>query len=184
MMEHLLAEMKAIHEKTDARSIELDAQHERMMACLGKMETTNLKVNPGEMMPIAEHWELPKDDAVVKSCGAMMKRHRGWNLAAGHSREPKEQTQENCGSQKKLDAAHRGKIRHAGVARHKGHIIGKNETTDKVARGTQKGRTLRKRQLMCQEGINGTKNRDFKEQLCLELRGDPVGSTGRLPGSR
>jgi hypothetical protein len=43
----------------------------------------------------------------------------------------------------------------------------KNETRDKAARGTRKGLMFRRRQLTCQEGINGTRNRDFKEQLHL-----------------
>jgi hypothetical protein len=38
---------------------------------------------------------------------------------------------------------------------------------NKFARGTQKGWTLRRRQLMCQEDTNGTRNRDFEEQLRL-----------------
>jgi hypothetical protein len=90
----------------DARSAELDAQHERMMACLrkteatdleinpvemmsrmmaclGKMEAMDLEVNPVEMISIAERQELPKEDAVMKSSGALMKRHRDWNLTAG-----------------------------------------------------------------------------------------------------
>jgi hypothetical protein len=43
----------------------------------------------------------------------------------------------------------------------------KNQNMNKFARGTHKGRTFRRRQLMLQEGTNGTRNRDFEEQLRL-----------------
>jgi hypothetical protein len=38
----------------------------------------------------AEHQEVPKEAVVVKSSGAMKKRHRGWHVAAGHCGKPKE----------------------------------------------------------------------------------------------
>jgi hypothetical protein len=41
----------------------------------------------------------------------------------------------------------------------------KNKTRNKIARGTQIGRMLGRRQMMHQEGTNGTRNRDFMEQL-------------------
>jgi hypothetical protein len=43
----------------------------------------------------------------------------------------------------------------------------KNETKNKFSRGTQKLRTLGRIQLMCQEGTNGTRNLDVKEQMRL-----------------
>jgi hypothetical protein len=43
----------------------------------------------------------------------------------------------------------------------------KNKTENKIARGTRRGRMLGRRQLMCQEGTNWTRNRDVKEQLRL-----------------
>jgi hypothetical protein len=39
----------------------MDAQHERMMACLGRMEATGLKTNPEEMQSEVEHREVPKE---------------------------------------------------------------------------------------------------------------------------
>lgn len=44
----------------------------------------------------------------------------------------------------------------------------KSQTRNKFAEGTQKGRTLRRRQLIRQEGINGNRNRDFEEQPRLK----------------
>jgi hypothetical protein len=43
----------------------------------------------------------------------------------------------------------------------------KNQTRNKFARGTQKRRTFGRRQLVHQEGISGTRNRDFEERLRL-----------------
>jgi hypothetical protein len=43
----------------------------------------------------------------------------------------------------------------------------KNQTRNKFARGTRKGRTFRRRQLMRREGTSGTRNQDFEEQLLL-----------------
>jgi hypothetical protein len=43
----------------------------------------------------------------------------------------------------------------------------KNQTRNKIARGTLEGRTFGRRRLMCQEGTNGNRNRDFEEQLRL-----------------
>jgi hypothetical protein len=90
-------------------------------------------------------------------------------------------THGNCGPRKELAAAGRKITRCAKVARHKGHGLQehshdglsveqglrKNETRNKFARGTRKGRTLGRRQLMRQEGTNGTRNRDIEEQLRL-----------------
>jgi hypothetical protein len=43
----------------------------------------------------------------------------------------------------------------------------KNHTRNKFVTGTRKRWKLGRRQLMHQEGTNGTRNRDFEEQLCL-----------------
>jgi hypothetical protein len=150
----------------------LKANEERMMAIL--------KVGLEEMKSVAEHQEVPKEEAPDKSSGTMKKRHRGRNLAAGRRGEPKERTRENLGSRKELAAARRRTTRHAGVGvtRCKGHFFRKNEARDKV---TRKGRTLGRRQLTRQEGMNGTRNRDFKKQRCLRrsesLSGRMIGKT-------
>jgi hypothetical protein len=85
-------------------------------------------------------------------------------------------TQENCGSCKEFAAAGIRATRCAKVARskgrsHEGPLVQREQRTTqtkiKFSRASQKGRTLRMRQLVRLEGTNGTRNQDFKEQLCL-----------------
>jgi hypothetical protein len=90
-------------------------------------------------------------------------------------------TQGKCGPRKELAAAGRKMTHCAKVEQSKGcglqgcsheglsvkQGLWKNQTRNKFARITWKGRTLRRRQVMCQEGTNGTRNQDFKEQLWL-----------------
>jgi hypothetical protein len=79
MME-MLAKMKASQEwmivKLDARNAKSDAHDERMMAYLGKIEAMELKAKPKENESIAEHQDVPKKDAIVKSVKGWKKRHR------------------------------------------------------------------------------------------------------------
>jgi hypothetical protein len=82
----------------------VDAQQERMMACLGRMEAMDLEANPEEKESEAEHREVPKEDEAVKPVGALKKQHSGWHLAAGHRGKLKEWTQGKDGCQKKLAA--------------------------------------------------------------------------------
>jgi hypothetical protein len=70
------------------------------------------------------------------------------------------------GSRKKLAAACRGMTRCAIPAPRKGHDR-QGPGRDNVARGVPKGRTLKRRQRMCQECSNGISNHDLKGQLCL-----------------
>jgi hypothetical protein len=102
MMELLLARMDAItkanHEDLLARmEAKLDANRE---ADREKMEATDLKPNPEEMESEGKHWEVPMEEVAVKRSGKMKKRY----LAAGRRGEPKELTQGDCGSWKKLAA--------------------------------------------------------------------------------
>jgi hypothetical protein len=89
-------------------------------------------------------------------------------------------TQRNYGPRKELAAGGRKMTHCAKVAQRKGRGLQgrshegpsveqgrKNQTRNKFARGTQRGRTLGMRQLMRQEGTNGTGNQDFEEQLRL-----------------
>jgi hypothetical protein len=80
-----------------------------MTACQEVMEAypEKMETNPEEMQSEAVHEEVLKEEAAVKSFGAMKKWHRHRHLAAGRYRKPKERTQGNGGSQKKLAAAHR-----------------------------------------------------------------------------
>jgi hypothetical protein len=48
-----------------------------------QMEDTDLKGNPEEMECELEHWEVPKEDAIVKLVKGRKKRHRDRKLAAG-----------------------------------------------------------------------------------------------------
>jgi hypothetical protein len=84
----------------------------------------------------------------------------------------RERTRGNSGFRRKSTAACRKMSRSAKVARRKGSNYEgpsveqgrrKNKTRNKTARGTRIGR----RQLLSQEGTNGTRNRDVKEQLRL-----------------
>jgi hypothetical protein len=85
-------------------------------------------------------------------------------------------TLETCGRQKEFAAARIRTTPCAKVTRRKGRSYEgptveqgrpKNRTRNEIARGTQIGRTLGRCQLMWQEGTNGTRNRDVKEQLLL-----------------
>jgi hypothetical protein len=66
------------------------------------------------------------------------------------------------------------------VARRKGrsyegpsveHGRRKNKTRNKITRGPRRGLKLKRRQIMLQEGTNGTRNREVKEQLRLGNEG-------------
>jgi hypothetical protein len=81
-----------------------------------------------------------------------------------------------CGRLKEFAAAGIRTVLCSKVARRKGRNYKgrsveqgrrKNKTRKKITRGTRKGRMLRRRQLMGQEGTNGTRNRDVKEELRL-----------------
>jgi hypothetical protein len=176
------AEMKAtinaIQEKMNVWVAEMKDGREERTAL---QETTEAYLdsrepNPEEIQSGAEHREAPKEHAAVKPVGGLRKRHRGRPLGAGRRGQPEERTRGNCGSWKKLVAAGRNITCRAGVARRKGcghegpsveQGRRKNQTRDKIVRGTRKGRTLGRRQLTSQEGIKGTRNRDFQEQLRL-----------------
>jgi hypothetical protein len=80
---------------------------------------------------------------------------------------------EMCGRRKEFTAARLRMTRCAKVARRKGRSYEgpsveqgrrKNKTENIIARRTRRGRMLGRRQLMRQEGTNGTRNRDVKEQ--------------------
>jgi hypothetical protein len=71
----------------------MEINQERMMACLGKMEATNLEANPEEIESVAVHEEVPKQETTVKSFGALKKWQRGQILAAWCRGKPKEWTQ-------------------------------------------------------------------------------------------
>jgi hypothetical protein len=103
MMEPLRAIKEDLQEQMDAyqakidtaheeRMVKLDAHHERIMSCLGKMEATDLKANPEEMQSEVEHREVPKEEAAVKFSGAWKKRHRDRYLTEKPRGQLEEQT--------------------------------------------------------------------------------------------
>jgi predicted protein tyrosine phosphatase len=59
----------------------MDTQLEKMEACLGKTETMNLEASPKEINSETEHQEIPKEEAVVETFGALKKWHGEWHLA-------------------------------------------------------------------------------------------------------
>jgi hypothetical protein len=166
---------KAYHEEMMAM---INAYHERMMACLRKTKADREKTepNPGMMQSTEEHQEIPKGEVAVMSVGEPRKWHRVCSLAGECRQKRKKMTQGNRGSRRKSAAAC-SKVSHcARVAWHKGRSHEgpsfqqerrKTQTRIKFARASRKGRTLGMRQLMHLEGTNGTRNRDFKEQLRL-----------------
>jgi hypothetical protein len=85
----------------------VDACHKEMMACLGKTEANTEKTDPdqGMMQSTEEHQEFSKNDATVIPIKGQKKRRRARKPAAGRRGKPKELTQSDCGSGKKLAAA-------------------------------------------------------------------------------
>lgn len=63
---------------------DMNAHYERMIAIM--------KTGLEKMMAVAEHQEVPMEEAAVKSSGTLKKHHRGLHLAAGQCGQPKELT--------------------------------------------------------------------------------------------
>jgi hypothetical protein len=84
MQEVKKADRKAYHKEMIAM---LDAHHERMMACLGKMEADTEKI---------EHQENPKEEATVMPVGEPRTQHRVCNLATERCQRREERTGGNC----------------------------------------------------------------------------------------
>jgi hypothetical protein len=75
------------------------------------------------MKSLVEHEEVPKEESVLETFGALKKRPGDRHLAIGHHQKPKKRAQGNGGSQKKLAAACRGMTCHAIPARVRGMVI-------------------------------------------------------------
>jgi hypothetical protein len=80
-----------------------------------------LEANPEETEPEAAHEEVPKEDAAMKTFGALKKRHGDRHLVGRRRGQPKKRTQGDGGSRKQLAAACRGMARRAIPATRKGH---------------------------------------------------------------
>jgi gamma-glutamyltranspeptidase len=86
-------------------------------------DTEKIEPNSGMMQSIVEHQEDCNEDATVKPVEGWKKQHRGRNQAAGQRGQPKELTQGDCGSQRKLAATYRKVFHHARMAWYKGNIF-------------------------------------------------------------
>jgi hypothetical protein len=152
---------------------ETTACQEAMEACLDSKEPTSL-----EVVSEVEHEEVPKEEAAVKTVGALKKRHLDRHLAIGHRGQPKKQTQGNGGSWKKLAIICRKMTHQAGVTWHKGRghkgptveqRRRKNWTTENFTRGTPKARTFGKKRRVPPECNNDIRDRGTIRQLHLRL---------------
>jgi hypothetical protein len=123
------AETKAIHERNMAK---LNTHQERMMAHQEETEThtcgeeTKTEPDPIMMLSAEKHHKIPDGEVAVTPVRGLRKQRRILNLAVEHRQKEQERIRENCGSWKKFAANRRAMIRHAGVTRHRGCIVGKN----------------------------------------------------------
>jgi hypothetical protein len=159
MMERLLAkrdanqvEMKAMKHKMDVYRAKMDAskvwivakidsQLKKMEDSLGKTEATYSEANPEEIESIALHEEVPKEEAVVETFGALKKRHGDGYPAVGRGQKPKKRIQSNGGSRKKLAATCRMMTLSVIAARRKGHGRQGQGSTRKPERTGIRGET-------------------------------------------
>jgi hypothetical protein len=116
-----------------------------------------------------EHPEVLKEEASVKSSGALKKQYEDRHLEVGRRENRKERTQGNGVSRKKLAAARRWMTRLAGVAPRKG-LCRQGQGQDTAVQRTQKGRTDGKRRWPKPECNNGRRDRGAIRQLCLRKR--------------
>jgi hypothetical protein len=130
-------EMRSI---VDARIADMKDGRKETMACQEMVEAHLECEEPTsvDMEPEAEHWEIPKEDAIVKPIEGQRKRRRDQNLAMEHHKKPKERTQGYCGSQKRVTVASRRMTHCAGVAWLRRNIR-RNRTRKQVERGAPKG---------------------------------------------
>jgi hypothetical protein len=109
MIEEMLAKLDAHHERMMSR---MAYQLGKMEACLVKIEATDLEANPEGKDTAVEQQEVPKEEAVVKTVGALKKQHGDRHITIQHCRKPKKQTQCN-GESQKLATTCRRVTRHA-----------------------------------------------------------------------
>jgi hypothetical protein len=116
-------------------------------------EVNTEKTEPDpEMKAVAEHQEVPMEEAVVKSSGTMKKRHRGRHRAAERRGDPKKLNRGECGSRTKFAAACRKVSRRAALARRKRNFFRKIRTEENcgqrkklTAAGMRKGSECKNR---------------------------------------
>jgi hypothetical protein len=143
----------------------LECHHERTMACLEMTEAHLECKEPTmeEMDSEAEHQEVPKERATVKTGKAPSKRHKGQNLAARCCGKRKVLTRGDCGSRRKSTTTTCRKVScRAIVAWCKRNIIRNKWTRPKVQQATWRIGPLRKNLQTHHEGRRGKKNLDGK----------------------
>jgi cell division septum initiation protein DivIVA len=72
LKEEMLTKMEIHHERIIAR---IDVQLEKIEACVGKAEATNLEASPEGIGSEAEHEEVPKEKTAVETSGALKKQY-------------------------------------------------------------------------------------------------------------
>jgi hypothetical protein len=80
LKEEMLVKLDAYHKRTMAR---MNFQLAKMEACPEKTEATNFKANPEEIQVKAEHEEVPKEEAAVKTIRELKKRYGDQLLVIG-----------------------------------------------------------------------------------------------------
>jgi hypothetical protein len=112
-------ERTACQEATEAYLEKIEPHPGEKEAVVDWQEVPNeekTELNQEMMQSEVEHREVPTDKTTVKSSGTMKKRHEGRHLTAGHCGKPKELTQGDCGSHRRLAAACRKVSCHSRVA--------------------------------------------------------------------
>jgi hypothetical protein len=130
------------------------------MYCQETTEANTEKTEPdrGMMQSIAEHQVVPKEEAIVKPVKGWKKRRRGRKPAVGRRGEPKELTQSDCGSRKKLATTCRKVFSSATVAWHKKNLFKKIGTQGNcVLRGVCCHRNMD--DTLCRSGVAQERHR-------------------------
>jgi hypothetical protein len=83
----------------------MKASQETMEANQEKLEATDLEANLEEIEAVAEHQEVRKEEAAVRTVGALEDRYGDRYLVVVCRRQLKKRTQGDGGSQKNLAAA-------------------------------------------------------------------------------
>jgi hypothetical protein len=130
--------MTCINHKT--QSLQKACQETTACHKATEVYTEKIQLDPRMMQSIAEHQEVPKEEATLMPVGGLRKQCRDRNLTMGRRQKPKGRIQASCESQKRLIIAGRKMTRHARVAWHREDVIRKDQTRKQVERGASKGR--------------------------------------------
>jgi hypothetical protein len=172
--------VRAFHEKMDACVANRRDDQEETMSCQETMETSlvceepiswdmkacqektachkatereteNTQPDPGMMQSIAEHQEVPKEDAAVMLVGGLRKRCRDWMEFS--CQKLKERIQASYESSRRLTVAGRKLSRHAAVAQCKRKVFQKNSDRGKLWTMQGVGRCRNKDEPLCKSGM-------------------------------